>query len=53
MESKVRRSVRFLATSASFGLFLSAATAAEMEMKAVGFEAKPLLKTNRPMSAVH
>ena len=46
MESMIPRSARFVATSASFALFLSAATAAEMDKSAVGLEAKPILKTN-------
>ena len=46
METNIRGSVRFLATSASLFLFLSAAAADDTANKAVGFEAKPLLKTN-------
>jgi quercetin dioxygenase-like cupin family protein len=47
MKSMVRHSVRFLATSASFVLFLSAAIADDTDKNAVGFEAKPLLKTTQ------
>ena len=47
MESMVSRSARFLATGACLALFLSTATAAEMDMTAVGLEAKPILKTNQ------
>ena len=45
MQSMVRRSARSLATSASFVLFLSTATAEDMHMGA-GSEAKEILKAN-------
>ena len=45
MQSMIRRSARFLATSVSFVLFLSAATAEDMH-KSAGSEAKEILKTN-------
>jgi quercetin dioxygenase-like cupin family protein len=43
MEGLIRRSSQFLTASAALALFLSAAVAAEKD--AVGFEAKPVLKT--------
>jgi quercetin dioxygenase-like cupin family protein len=49
MKSMVYSSMRLLALSASFGLFISAvATAAEKD--AVGVEAKPLLKTTKTVT---
>ena len=45
MQSMIRRSARFLATSASFVLFVSAATAEDMH-KSAGSDAKEILKTN-------
>ena len=47
MERTVRRSVQFLGANAFLALFLSAATAAEMDMSAVGVEGTPLLKANQ------
>src|SRR5437867_2117675 len=47
MKSMVRCSGRFVAASASFVVFISAAAAADADMNAMGLEAKPILKANQ------
>jgi quercetin dioxygenase-like cupin family protein len=49
MKSMVHLSARFLTTSASLVLLLSAATADDADKNAAGVDAKPLLKTNITM----
>jgi quercetin dioxygenase-like cupin family protein len=49
MKSMVHSSVRLLALSASFGLFISAVSTAA-EKNAVGLEAKPLLKATKTVT---